>query len=181
MLHPWIGVVLFFGFLGLFLRFWRANLWRREDGTWMARLRDVLAGHEEKLPEVGKYNAGQKMVFWMMSVLIIVLISSGLVMWDQYFFDYTTIEPEARRGAHPCARGDRDHLRLDRARLRGDLGARHHPGHGAAARSPAAGPGGIIANGCGSWSPARAAIEARERSPPNRRVAFVLPRGPCGS
>jgi formate dehydrogenase subunit gamma len=89
--HPWIGVVLFFGFLGLFLRFWKHNLWRREDGTWMARLYDVLTGHDEKLPEVGKYNAGQKVVFWMMSILIIVLIASGLVLWDRYFFDYTTI------------------------------------------------------------------------------------------
>jgi formate dehydrogenase subunit gamma len=92
MIHPWIGIVLFFGFLGLFLRFWKANLWKREDGTWLARLRDVLADREENLPEVGKYNAGQKVVFWMMSVLIVVLISSGLVMWDQYFFDYTTID-----------------------------------------------------------------------------------------
>jgi formate dehydrogenase subunit gamma len=92
MIHPWIGVVLFFSFLGLFLRFWRANLWKREDGTWMARLRDVLADHEENLPEVGKYNAGQKVVFWMMSILIIILIASGLVMWDQYFFAYTTID-----------------------------------------------------------------------------------------
>jgi formate dehydrogenase subunit gamma len=92
MIHPWIGVVLFFGFLGLFLRFWKANLWKREDGTWMARLRDVLAAHDEKLPEVGKYNAGQKLVFWLMSILIIILIGSGLVLWDQYFFSYTTIE-----------------------------------------------------------------------------------------
>ncbi len=78
--------------LGLFLRFWRANLWKSEDGTWLARLRDVLSGHEERLPEVGKYNAGQKVVFWLMSILIIVLIVSGLVIWDQYFYDYTTIE-----------------------------------------------------------------------------------------
>jgi formate dehydrogenase subunit gamma len=91
-IHPWIGVVLFFGFLGLFIRFWRANLWKREDGTWMARLRDVLTAHDENLPEVGKYNAGQKMVFWLMSILIIVLISSGLAIWDQYFAEYTTIE-----------------------------------------------------------------------------------------
>src|SRR5436190_7216151 len=91
-IHPWIGVVLFFSFLGLFLRFWKANLWKREDGTWLARLREVLAGHEENLPEVGKYNAGQKMVFWMMSVLIVILISSGLVIWDQYFAQYTTLE-----------------------------------------------------------------------------------------
>ena len=89
--HPWIGVLLFFSFGGLFIRFWRANLWRSEDGTWLARLRYVLAGEEDKLPEIGKYNAGQKVVFWGMSLLIIVLITSGFVIWDEYFSQYTTI------------------------------------------------------------------------------------------
>ncbi|WP_036260363.1 formate dehydrogenase subunit gamma [Methylocapsa aurea] len=92
MIHPWIGVVLFFSFFGLFLRFWKANLWKREDGTWLARIRDVLTGHEERLPELGKYNAGQKFVFWSMSALILVLITSGVVIWDQYFYEFTTIE-----------------------------------------------------------------------------------------
>jgi formate dehydrogenase subunit gamma len=91
-IHPWIGVLLFFSFGGLFIRFWRANLWKSEDGTWLARLRDVLAGNDEKLPEVGKYNAGQKAVFWGMSLLIIILITSGFVIWDQYFSQYTTID-----------------------------------------------------------------------------------------
>ncbi|THK39562.1 formate dehydrogenase subunit gamma [Ensifer sp. MPMI2T] len=91
-IHPWIGVVLFFSFLGLFLRFWKLNLWRREDGTWLARSRDVLTAHDERLPEIGKYNAGQKLVFWSMSILIIVLITSGIVIWDEYFAAYTTIE-----------------------------------------------------------------------------------------
>ncbi|QIB33479.1 formate dehydrogenase subunit gamma [Ancylobacter pratisalsi] len=94
-LHPWIGVVLFFSFSGLFIRFWRANLPAREDVAWVAHSADLLAGHEEKMPEVGKYNAGQKGVFWAMSGLILVLIVSGVVMWDQYFFDYTTI-PQKR-------------------------------------------------------------------------------------
>jgi formate dehydrogenase subunit gamma len=91
-IHPWIGVVLFVSFFGLFVRFWRANLWKAEDGTWMARLRDVIGGHEENLPEVGKYNAGQKVVFWAMSILILVLIVSGFAIWDQYFAQYTTID-----------------------------------------------------------------------------------------
>ena len=91
-IHPWIGVVLFFSFLGLFLRFWKANLWKAEDGTWLARLRDVFTAHEERLPDVGKYNAGQKVVFWGMSILILVLIVSGVLSWDQYFSQYTTIE-----------------------------------------------------------------------------------------
>lgn len=91
-IHPWIGVVLFFSFAGLFIRFGRANLWKGEDGTWLARLKDVLTGHEEKLPEVGKYNAGQKTVFWGMSFLILILIASGFVIWDQYFAAYSTID-----------------------------------------------------------------------------------------
>lgn len=90
-IHPWIGVVLFFSFSILFLRFWRANLWRAEDGTYLARGRDVLLGHEERLPELGKYNAGQKFVFWSMSLLIMVLIVTGLIVWEQYFYTYTSI------------------------------------------------------------------------------------------
>ena len=90
-IHPWIGVVLFFSFAGLFFRFFRLNLWRSEDSAWLAGVSDVLTAHEERLPEVGKYNAGQKLVFWSMSLLIIVLIVSGLIIWDQYFLAYTSI------------------------------------------------------------------------------------------
>jgi formate dehydrogenase subunit gamma len=92
MIHPWIGVVLFVSFMGLFFRFYRLNLWERNDNVWLSRLRDVLANDEGKLPEVGKYNAGQKMVFWSMSLLILVLITSGVVIWDQYFSNYFTID-----------------------------------------------------------------------------------------
>jgi formate dehydrogenase subunit gamma len=91
-IHPWIGVILFFSFLGMFIRFWRANLWEHTDIVWLGKLRDVLTGHEEKLPELGKYNAGQKVVFWSMSILIVVLISSGVVIWDQYFSQYSSVE-----------------------------------------------------------------------------------------
>lgn len=90
-IHPWIGVVLFLSFMGLFFRFFRLNLWEKTDSVWMGRLRDVLAGDEHKLPEVGKYNAGQKMVFWSMSLFILVLITSGVVIWDQYFGNYFTV------------------------------------------------------------------------------------------
>jgi len=90
-IHPWIGVVLFFSFAGLFFRFLRLNLWRSYDTTWLTDVRDVLSAHEERLPEVGKYNAGQKLVFWSMSLLIIVLIVTGVIIWDQYFLAYTNI------------------------------------------------------------------------------------------
>ena len=84
-LHPIVGVVLFFSFLLLFLQMWRLNLPKPEDTTWLANIDGVVTGNEEKLPELGKYNAGQKFIFWAMSVLIVVLIVSGIMMWEQYF------------------------------------------------------------------------------------------------
>lgn len=91
-IHPWIGCLLLVSFTGMFLRFFRYNLWERTDSVWLSRVRDVLTGHEELLPEVGRYNAGQKMVFWSMTILILVLFVTGIVIWDQYFFQYTSIE-----------------------------------------------------------------------------------------
>jgi formate dehydrogenase subunit gamma len=90
-IHPWFGSVLLVSFALLFVRFVRHNLWERDDTRWMVAIRSVLANDEEHAPEVGLYNAGQKLVFWGMTVLILVLFASGLVIWDTYFFGATTI------------------------------------------------------------------------------------------
>lgn len=90
-LHPIVGVLLFFSFLLLFLQMWRLNLPRPEDSTWVANIGDVVSGHEERLPEMGKYNPGQKFIFWAMTVLIVVLIVSGIMMWQQYFAGFVSI------------------------------------------------------------------------------------------
>ena len=93
-LHPWIGVLLFVSFYVFFAQLWRANLPNRDDVAWMLRIKDVVAGNEERLPEIGKYNAGQKFVFWGMSGLILVLIATGTVIWQEYFAPYTAIETQ---------------------------------------------------------------------------------------
>jgi formate dehydrogenase subunit gamma len=90
-IHPWFGTVLLVSFALLFFRFVRHNLWQRDDTRWMGSIRRVLANDEEHAPEVGRYNAGQKLVFWGMTLLILVLFVSGVVIWDIYFFPYTTI------------------------------------------------------------------------------------------
>jgi formate dehydrogenase subunit gamma len=91
-IHPWIGVVLLLSFTGLFIRFFSLNLWKPEDTVWMKNFGKVMNAEEEGLPELGKYNAGQKLVFWGQSILILLLFCSGLVLWDVYFEDYTTID-----------------------------------------------------------------------------------------
>ena len=79
--HPWLGIVLLIGFLGLFIRFFAANLPERTDWVWLSKLRHVLAGRVEYLPEVGKYNAGQKFVFWAQAFLVLVMFVTGIGLW----------------------------------------------------------------------------------------------------
>ncbi len=81
--HPWLGLLLAVGFLGLFIRFFPQNLPERTDWVWLARLRHVLTANDHYLPEVGKYNAGQKFVFWSQFVLIATLLVTGIGLWDQ--------------------------------------------------------------------------------------------------
>jgi formate dehydrogenase subunit gamma len=95
-LHPWIGVVLVIAFAGLFLRFLPANFPAFTDFVWVARLRSVIAGNDQYLPEVGKYNAGQKFVFWSQTILVAILFVTGIGLWDEklsFFVQLTGYHP----------------------------------------------------------------------------------------
>ena len=92
LLHPVAGCLLFVSFLLMFVQLWRLNLPRREDADWVAGIGDVLKGNEENLPELGKYNAGQKFIFWGMAVMILVMFASGIMIWQQFFPDLVVIE-----------------------------------------------------------------------------------------
>ncbi len=84
-LHPFLGVVMFLAFLGLVIRFWRHNFLDGNDGQWMRQMGDVLRNREERLPPVGRYNAGQKLLFWVLLASMLGLLLTGLVMWRAYF------------------------------------------------------------------------------------------------
>jgi formate dehydrogenase subunit gamma len=93
-IHPWIGCVLLVSYLGLIVQFWRDNFWSRDDIAWLRAIDKVLVNEEEGVPEVARFNAGQKFVFWSMTLLVPVLFCSGLAIWDYYFEDATSIETQ---------------------------------------------------------------------------------------
>lgn len=84
-LHPFIGLIMVFAFVFLAAKVWRHNAWEARDGRWMRQVRDVLANREEKLPDVGRYNAGQKLLFYVIVACLLGLLLSGLAMWRAYF------------------------------------------------------------------------------------------------
>ncbi|WP_448683070.1 formate dehydrogenase subunit gamma [Pseudomonas nicosulfuronedens] len=84
-LHPFLGVAMFLFFLGLVIRFAHHNLVEKRDVQWLKQWRDVVTNREENLPEVGRYNAGQKLLFWTLLLCMLVLLVTGFVMWRAYF------------------------------------------------------------------------------------------------
>lgn len=84
-LHPWLGVLLTASFVLLFLRFVADNLWKSEDSQWLGRLGAVLGKRHAEEPPAGRYNAGEKLVFWAMTLWVALLFISGIALWDAYF------------------------------------------------------------------------------------------------
>lgn len=84
-LHPFLGVAMFLLFLWMAIRFAGHNRMDRSDRQWLRQWRDVLGNREERLPEVGRYNAGQKLLFWVLVLSMLVLLVSGIVIWREYF------------------------------------------------------------------------------------------------
>lgn len=84
-LHPFIGVLMFVCFAVFAARMFSHNLMARRDWLWLRRMNDVLASREEKVPEAGRYNGGQKLLFFVLILLMLGLLATGVVMWRSYF------------------------------------------------------------------------------------------------
>ena len=80
-LHPWAGLVMTVAFVPMAVWYWKDNVLRDYDIAWMKRLPDVLMNKGENLPEIDKYNAGQKLLFWSIVASLLVLLVSGFVLW----------------------------------------------------------------------------------------------------
>jgi formate dehydrogenase subunit gamma len=90
-LHPFLGVLMVLAFTGLFVRLWRENVLNAADREWLRHSGDMLRGNKAAMPPVGKYNAGQKLVFWAFAVSLLVLIVTGFMFWRPWFAPYFPI------------------------------------------------------------------------------------------
>ena len=90
-LHPYIGLFMVVAFALLAVRFWSHNFLQPADWKWLRQIRDVVNNREDRLPEVGRYNAGQKLLYWVIVVCLAGLLLTGIVIWRAYFSDYFSI------------------------------------------------------------------------------------------
>jgi formate dehydrogenase subunit gamma len=84
-LHPFIGIVMAILFVSMFFRFWKLNIITPVDREWLSRVREMVDGDDHNMPEAGKYNGGQKLLFWLLAACMALLLLSGIVIWRAYF------------------------------------------------------------------------------------------------
>jgi len=84
-LHPFIGVLMALLFISMFFRFWKLNIITAVDKEWLSRIGEMVDGDDHNMPQSGKYNGGQKLLFWLLALCMVLLLLSGIVIWRAYF------------------------------------------------------------------------------------------------
>src|SRR5215469_7544786 len=80
-LHPWAGLIFFASVLYMYAMWSKQMRFEPEDKQWWASLRYYITNQDDKMPPAGRYNAGQKMLFWSFFWSGLVLLLTGLVLW----------------------------------------------------------------------------------------------------
>ena len=79
--HPIVGIAFVLG------TFWMHHKWASDlhldddDRRWLENVKYYITNQDEKLPPQDRFDAGQKVYYWLMLWASIVLIITGLVMW----------------------------------------------------------------------------------------------------
>lgn len=96
-LHPWAGV--FFALVvGWMFVMWRSDMRTTAgDREWRRALRHYIRNEDDLVPAAGRFNFGQKQMFWIMVWATLVLLVSGILLW------FPDAMPPAARGVREAA------------------------------------------------------------------------------
>ena len=79
--HPWGGVV-YAVLLGFMFRNWAGQMRiDADDRAWLRRAHRYAVHDNSGLPEAGRFNAGQKTLFWVQCLSALLLFASGIALW----------------------------------------------------------------------------------------------------
>jgi formate dehydrogenase subunit gamma len=90
--HPWAGLI-FAGSVFFMFGMWAPQMRQTDvDKAWWKAVRYYSTNQDEKMPPAGRYNAGQKFLFWGFFWCSLLLLLSGIILWyPQYFPMYSVI------------------------------------------------------------------------------------------
>jgi formate dehydrogenase subunit gamma len=81
MLHPWAGLVFAAAVIYMYVM-WAVQMRTTEDDkVWWRSLRYYIRNEDHKMPPAGRYNAGQKLLFWGFFACGLLLLITGVILW----------------------------------------------------------------------------------------------------
>jgi formate dehydrogenase subunit gamma len=87
-LHPWVGVIFIVAVL-LMYRMWAVQMHETDvDKQWWNSIGHYVRNEDEEVPTAGRFNGGQKLLFWGFFWCGILLFLSGLVLWFPHWIPW---------------------------------------------------------------------------------------------
>jgi formate dehydrogenase subunit gamma len=81
MLHPWAGILFFLSVMYMYTTWSGQMRITKLDREWWRSIGHYIRNEDDKMPPAGRYNAGQKALFWGFFWSALVLLATGLVLW----------------------------------------------------------------------------------------------------
>jgi len=89
--HSWLGLV-FFAAVGNMYAMWARQMKHTDDDRkWWAAVKYYSTNQDDKMPPAGRYNAGQKLLFWGFFWSTLLLLVSGIIMWSPQYFAWHSL------------------------------------------------------------------------------------------
>jgi formate dehydrogenase subunit gamma len=80
-LHPWVGLFFVYAVMRMY-GYWAPQMRSTAvDEQWWKSIGDYIQNEDHKMPPAGRYNAGQKALFWSFFYAAMVLLLTGIVLW----------------------------------------------------------------------------------------------------
>ena len=90
MLHPWVGLIFFVSASANVRDVGVADAFHSDvDNAWFRAVGHYARNQDDKMPPAGRYNAGQKLLFWGFFWIRHPLFLTGLVLWFPEFIAWS--------------------------------------------------------------------------------------------
>ena len=87
-LHPWIGLI-FVVAVFLMYRMWAVQMHENAvDKKWWDSIGHYIRNEDKEVPTAGRFNGGQKLLFWGFFWCGILLFLSGVVLWFPHWIPW---------------------------------------------------------------------------------------------
>ena len=86
MLHPWAGLIFAVSVCYMYAMWGSQMKNTGADREWWSKIRYYSANQDDKMPPAGRYNAGQKFLFWGFFWGGLLLLASGTILWTPQYF-----------------------------------------------------------------------------------------------